>query len=126
MSNIALEETVSTCPAEIVLRGPNVSVGSLALIESVFRLQAEVAHDELGDTIMEGNELALQAQEQAGTKLNDITAISLANAANGCLQKRYLGICDAAGKCTGRKFVDAKLAELGISRYKSDDINQEV
>ncbi len=124
MSHVALENTQSTCPVEVELRGPNVAIGSLSLIEAVFKIQADASYGELGDSMVEAKSDVVNAQERAGTRLPEITATTLFRAANACLTNRYLGNCAVAGNCSGKAFVDEKLVTWGISRYKS--IIQEV
>lgn len=120
MSHIAIEKTASNCQAEVVLRGPSVAVGTLTYMETVFQMQSESAYDELGDYMVEGEEAVQEAQTRAGTRLTDETAHSIFRAVSACLQQRYLGNCAMAGNCSGRSFVDKRLASLDISRYKVD------
>lgn len=119
MSNVAIEETQGNCQADLVLQGRNVAVGSLSYMDTVFQMQSEAAFDELGDSLVEGEESVLEAQKRAGTRLPKDTARSIFRAVSGCLQQRYLGNCAVAGNCSGRDFVDNRLSQLSISRYKA-------
>lgn len=119
MSHVAIEQTQSTCPAEILIRG-NVEIGTLSFMDAVFQMQEETAYDELGDDMVEGAEAVQEAQRRAGTDLDSSVANSLFRSTSTCLQQRYLGNCAVSGNCTGREFVDSRLEKLEISRYKAN------
>ena len=88
MSNVELEKTQSTCPVEMVLRGPNVAVGSLSFIKAVFEIQSEAAYDELGDYLREDDSVVIDALNTTGVKLNTDTARLLARTTYNYLKQR--------------------------------------
>lgn len=101
-SNIPLEAAAMRCRMDGALD----QLGTYAFAREFIAIQAREACDELGDTIVEGDEVVEAALAAADMpSLDRAKARAVALAIVGCLQRRYSGEC-AVTNCSGREQSD--------------------
>lgn len=92
------------------------------LLTQVIIGQKKEAYDELGDSLRFGDDFVMTCITEAEANLPFMSARILAGAVTECLLKRYMGDCGAAGSCSGRADMDARLAALFVP--VTEDIDQ--
>lgn len=112
MSNVDLKNTVIQCELDMFLQpersGRNLF--SLLFARKFIEAQNKVKADELGDVIIEGEEVTGPICLELGIDPANDEVRRIGFAAISCLEKRYLGICSVA-TCKGKESTDRLINE---------------
>jgi len=114
MDRISQNPNDSSCSLQSALSVKPFLADSDRFVDAALTMHADVAVDELGDTILEDDASVEACLEQSGADLPKDKANSLHDGLLQCLGRRYLGLCQASGKCTGRLAMEERLKRLGI------------